>query len=541
MFSNIILSSKGQFAEKLSVLSKLCSHQKLGAPDQNYKMAFIVNIFRALRGKLAGTTADHAQTKKLRKRSLVVSPGFHALSPVVIDNAPLMDGFSMPTPTPTPPPADSPPRQATPAHASKMAVPELPPPPIYKTFTSPQHQSLIFESSRRDSGQRNGRGLARIATISDFHNLGRHNRESLTRNAVTPMPTDSPLAYDRAVELAKYYRSVLPTFESMWDEEQESSTTPESQEQRAPQRQQRLSVTQDDTAGITIGGPPYASFEQRSDPACKPRSSADFLEDSSSAQHKQRSDPARKPRSSEASSTTAVSGVKTHICCAPLAEKPLRSQPGCSPPVPKPNANIEIDEWPLTAAPTPVRATAELKPPKPSPTQDPLGTPGPTPQATTLAADPLGPESTPPHPLEPHQQQQQQQQQQQAGTHQTPIANDHHHQSLHVCTKLLTTQLTQALLTSQQQQQQQQQQPTPSQEQERPDGPSRDATATGRTPAARLAAVGPNQTRLQVLVMIEAYKGLLGSCKAGGGSGELVPILEHWLGVLWKVYDEEVE
>ncbi len=48
--------------------------------------------------------------------------------------------------------------------------------------------------------------------------------------------------------------------------------------------------------------------------------------------------------------------------------------------------------------------------------------------------------------------------------------------------------------------------------------------------------------------MIEAYKGLLGRCKAaagghGGGGvegcGELVPVLEHWLGVLWRVYDDE--
>ena len=50
--------------------------------------------------------------------------------------------------------------------------------------------------------------------------------------------------------------------------------------------------------------------------------------------------------------------------------------------------------------------------------------------------------------------------------------------------------------------------------------------------------------------MIEAYQGLLETCRAaadGGGAGgvegsELVPILEHWLGVLWKVYnDGEVE
>ncbi len=504
-------------------------------------MPFLVTIFRALRGKWAGITADHTQTKKLRKRSLVVSPGFHALSPVVIDDAPLIG--SLPTldsfPMPTPPPEDTPPGTATSIQEPEMSAPELSPLPIYKTFTSPQHQSLMPDARWRDSGQRSGRGLARIATISDFHNLGRHHRQSLTRNAVTPMPTDSPPAYDRAVELAKYYRSVLPTFESMWDDEQDNSTPPDNQQQRALQAQQRLSLTQSDTAGITIAGPPYAFFEQRSDPACKPRSSADFLEDSPSAQRAQRSDPARKPRSSQASSTTAVSGVETHICCAPLAEKPLRSQPGCSPPVPKPNANIGIDEWPLTAAPTPVRAAAELKPPKPGPTPDPLGTSGPTPQATTLTPEPLGPETTP-HPLEQHQQQEGMMQ------HQTLITDDDHHQSLHLCTKLLTTQLTQALLTSQQQHppaHQEQQQ-----EQQRPDGPSRDATSTGRTTAARLAAVGPNQTRLQVLVMIEAYKGLLGRCRADGGGGgggggvdELVPILEHWLGVLWKVYDEEVE
>ncbi len=46
--------------------------------------------------------------------------------------------------------------------------------------------------------------------------------------------------------------------------------------------------------------------------------------------------------------------------------------------------------------------------------------------------------------------------------------------------------------------------------------------------------------------MIEAYKGLLGRCKAagsgghgGGGVEELVPVLEHWLGVLWRVYEDD--
>ncbi len=291
-------------------------------------MPFLTTIFRALRGKLAGTT-DHTRAKKLRKRALVVSPGFHALSPVVIDNAPLMDSFPMATPTPTLPPDDTALGTATPARTPEMAVPELSPLPIYQTFTSSQHPSLMLDKRWRDSGQRSGR-LARIATISDFHNLGRHNRQSLTRNAVTPMPTDGPPAYDRAVELAKYYRSVLPTFESMWDEEQES------QEPQAPQRQERLSVTQDDGAEITIAGPPYSFFERRSDSACKPHSPTSFLQDSPSAHSKQRSDPARKPHCSEASSTTAASGVSDPICCAALAENPLRSQPGASPPVPKP-------------------------------------------------------------------------------------------------------------------------------------------------------------------------------------------------------------
>ena len=495
-------------------------------------MPFLVTMFRALRGKLAGT-ADHAQTKKLRKRSLVVSPGFHALSPVVVDNTPLID--SLPTidnlQMPAPPLADSAPSPATSLHASEMAVPELPPLPIYQTFTSPQHQSLMPDSKRRDSGRRSGRRLARIATISDFHNLGRHNSHSLTRNAVAPTPTDSPPAYDRAEELAKYYRSVLPSFESMWDEEKDNGTSPKTHQSQAPQRHQtqRLSVTQHDTSEFTVAGPPYASFEQWSDPACKPRASADFLQDSSSVQHKRRSDPPGKPRSPAASSTTSVSGIGDHIYCAPLADQPFRSQPHASPLVPKPNADIEIDEWPLAAAPTPVRATAELNPPRPSsPAPDPPGTSGPTPRATPLAPEPLGPEGSPPHPLEPHQQQQQQQK----------GKNGRHH-SLQLCTKLLT----QALLTSPQQRD-----PPDEQEQERTDGPSCDATGAGRTTAARLAAVGPNQARLQVRVMIDAYKGLLGTCRAadggtGGvdGSSELVPILEHWLGVLGKVYDEGVE
>ena len=50
----------------------------------------------------------------------------------------------------------------------------------------------------------------RIATISNFHDLGSCNRLSLRRDVAVPT-TDGSLAYDRTTELSRSHRSVLPS------------------------------------------------------------------------------------------------------------------------------------------------------------------------------------------------------------------------------------------------------------------------------------------------------------------------------------------
>jgi hypothetical protein len=61
------------------------------------------------------------------------------------------------------------------------------------------------------------------------------NRLSSPRHAAAPTIAKPPV-YDRAVELTKYYRSVLPSIEFLWDDEEGNINPRESQQQRTPRR-----------------------------------------------------------------------------------------------------------------------------------------------------------------------------------------------------------------------------------------------------------------------------------------------------------------
>jgi hypothetical protein len=99
------------------------------------------------------------------------------------------------------------------------------------------------------------------------------NRLSSPRHAAAPTIAKSPV-YDRAVELTKYYRSVLPSIESLWDDEEGNISPRESQQQRTPRRPKSpcaLPLTRDDTDSSWEGSP-NAPPAPASDPTRKPPS-----------------------------------------------------------------------------------------------------------------------------------------------------------------------------------------------------------------------------------------------------------------------------
>ncbi|KAL2164829.1 hypothetical protein VTH06DRAFT_125 [Thermothelomyces fergusii] len=107
--------------------------------------------------------------------------------------------------------------------SSKAAdVPELPSFPLYQNFASmrqlgdPRRRAQLCEEK---SELRGGRRLSRVATVSDLHSL-RSQSELVpgNTNGDDPLSTSKPPACDRAVELARLYRSILPDFHTMGEE-----------------------------------------------------------------------------------------------------------------------------------------------------------------------------------------------------------------------------------------------------------------------------------------------------------------------------------
>ncbi|KAK4149015.1 hypothetical protein C8A00DRAFT_19252 [Chaetomidium leptoderma] len=120
-----------------------------------------------------------------------------------------------------------------PSGASTTNVPELPSLPIYHTYTSGRQLSLLADDRPRDGKQHGDRKLPRFASIADFQDLGHPRRLTLGRHVVSAPGTDKPPAYDRAAELARFYQSILPDFDAVWDDDDNRN----SQQQRRPQGQ----------------------------------------------------------------------------------------------------------------------------------------------------------------------------------------------------------------------------------------------------------------------------------------------------------------
>ncbi|AEO61027.1 hypothetical protein MYCTH_89959 [Thermothelomyces thermophilus ATCC 42464] len=103
-------------------------------------------------------------------------------------------------------------------------VPELPSFPLYQHFASTRHLSDSHQRRQRyyeKSEPRGDRRLSRAATVSDFHSLRPQSELIPRKSDVTTLSTNAPPACDRAVELARLYRSILPDFRTICEEEEE--------------------------------------------------------------------------------------------------------------------------------------------------------------------------------------------------------------------------------------------------------------------------------------------------------------------------------
>jgi hypothetical protein len=351
----------------------------------------------------------------------------------------------------------------------------------------------------------------------------------LNRNAAV-LKADKPPAYDRAAELGTFYRSILPDFQSMCEEEEVRETK---DNQPVDNQKQALQAQQGTCPRIT------EEEEEEEEEA------AEAQETRSIAHLSPPPDPARNTPS-VASSTTAVERDDPGAITG--AQQP---EPEHNPQQPQTTSNT----WPL-ATPGPTPSAEPPTPPSPSPSPPP---PIPKRHPSRNRRSRITTTTTTNSQHQPHPQ--------------------HNPAALQICTELLTAQLRTALSLNQDNHRQDQggsessnhgmavteqtQTQIQNQQQQQPGDDDRER--------------GQKHTQQQVLLLIEAYEGVLRRCRremmalalgsgsgsggddavgdgggGGGGEGEsdvageerrgrvgeAVVILEHWLGTLRGVVCE---
>ncbi|KAK4134422.1 hypothetical protein BT67DRAFT_455807 [Trichocladium antarcticum] len=113
---------------------------------------------------------------------------------------------------------DLPPNSTSSLRGSKTDVPELPCIPEYQTFGATDCPSLLADEDRNGPDELCWKHrLARSPTISDFH-PPEPPRPAIDQTRPRKAASEKPRAHDRAAELGKYYRSILPDFGSMHNE-----------------------------------------------------------------------------------------------------------------------------------------------------------------------------------------------------------------------------------------------------------------------------------------------------------------------------------
>lgn len=423
-------------------------------------------FFRRDRTKSGPSDTDDTRRSKVRKRLSLFSSDIREPSQT---ETPASENASPPTI----------PRPRRSIRASTANVPELPSYPIYQTFNPSRHLSLLPDERPRDDAPCTDRRPTRIASVADFQALRRrHSRRHLDRVAAISTEADKLPAYDRAAELGTFYRSILPDFQAMWDEEEVRETgdgQPVVNQQHTPQ-------TQHNTC-------PHIATEEEQE--------ATRSRDTPSTTHLEPPPNPTRNAPSVASSTTAVDS-DDHTAIPPPRQREIETRP-------QPQGNNN-------AGPPPA--------------------PEPSPEPTTPSPPPIP--------------------QRHRDRRSRIIQPSSSTIGLQICTELLTAQLRTALSLNH--------------HREQPNsGNGSEQSQSGQEQPGDNDEREPKQ-KLQVLLLIEAYEGVLRRCRremmslalgmdeaadgdGGGGDaareerrrmvGEAVPILEHWLDVLHAVCDGE--
>jgi len=95
-------------------------------------------------------------------------------------------------------------------------MPDLPSLPIYQTFASRRRMSLLSNDQR---GRLRPQQIPRLAPIADSHDRAAQEARTTSDTETASPASDCPPVYDRSAELARYYRSVLPDSQAVWNEE----------------------------------------------------------------------------------------------------------------------------------------------------------------------------------------------------------------------------------------------------------------------------------------------------------------------------------
>lgn len=511
-------------------------------------MPFLGSIFQRLRSESLVLDVEGKEEHKWKKRSRLFSS--HPASPrrSGVDSIPL---FTTPTP-----PASS--------RLSTKGVPDQPCLPIYESFTIGKHRSIVLENWRlQDMEKRPARRLSRIATISDFHNLGHRNSQSVGEDTARSSAAGQLPAHGQTPDLGRYYRSLLPDARIMWDEDgDENAGDP-------PLDSQQNQQDSEPDADSTDSSPPLVPQEEAAEHGIPEEDAAEegVSEEDTAEESVPQVDTAEEsvPRTSLAESggpSPEATRTDRAGSCASLAstEAEVDEEEACvfswERTGPARCVRVRSDDgWPLWPGTAPA-AGSSVGDSAVGPATDPVVGPwvarslgpaaGPfpwSPAPSTAGSDDSGVAAPPTPPPKSAKRLSRA-----AGKRLTslPLAGrvkDAGRDSvgLQICSELLTDQLTKAVVSSGQ----------------------KDTTD-------KAEEQGQAKKKLQVLLMIEAYEGMLRSVRgagggveeesrsvsasgsgdsAGSGKGEdkrktmvqMVPVLEHWLDALHAVYDEALQ
>ncbi|KAK3294445.1 uncharacterized protein B0H64DRAFT_443523 [Chaetomium fimeti] len=134
-----------------------------------------------------------------------------------------------------------------PSYDLMTRAPEPPSLPIYESFTSMRNSSY-WSPKKCDGGFNGAQRQRHLAAVAQFQAVKRDG--SLVRGSAAPTQekiAGKAPAYDRAIELAKMYQSLLPDFHALFEGDDDSTTESERNSHRLVQSKP-LALSLDGTA-----------------------------------------------------------------------------------------------------------------------------------------------------------------------------------------------------------------------------------------------------------------------------------------------------